>query len=121
MTNRYLCQCIICHCAATPGTATRHRTGYAHLACIGLGAQRSKNATYKEPVTIHAGLVTWMLQDGKLSAPYSDGTLDEQGRVKYFWLPRSQVKDNKNGTITIPRWLQGKTGIGQKQMAKVTA
>ena len=115
MTNRFRAQCIICHCTVDPGQGTRHRTGIAHLTCLGNEPQRQKGATYREPVTVHA-----TLKDDapiKLAAAWWDGSMDGHQQV-WTWLPKSQVIDNKDGTITIPRWLQGKTGIGDKELAE---
>ena len=54
---------------------------------------------------------------------WADGFLDPERnfREKWFWLPKSQVTDNGDGTITIPQWLQQKTGIGAAELARNAA
>lgn len=40
---------------------------------------------------------------------YSHGLSDE--RLKWFWLPRSQIEINGDGTITMPEWLAKDKGL----------
>ena len=40
----------------------------------------------------------------------ADGT-EEAGREKWFWLPKSQVEVNDDGTVTMPEWLAKDKGL----------
>lgn len=50
----------------------------------------------------------------------ADGTMEEiadretgevKEREKWFWLPKSQVEVNDDGTITLPEWLAQEKGM----------
>jgi hypothetical protein len=43
----------------------------------------------------------------------SDGTTDMEldGMPKLFWLPKSQIEINDDGTITMPEWLAMEKGL----------
>lgn len=43
----------------------------------------------------------------------SNGTIemDLDGREKLFWVPKSQVECNDDGTITMPEWLAREKGL----------
>ncbi len=50
----------------------------------------------------------------KQAIAIADGTMEksEHGeREKWFWLPRSQVEINPDGTVTIPEWLAIDKGL----------
>lgn len=38
-------------------------------------------------------------------------TVDGAERVKWFWLPRSQIEVNDDGTVTMPEWLATEKGL----------
>lgn len=43
-----------------------------------------------------------------------DGTTEEvdgRERMKWFWLPRSEIEINDNGTVTMPEWLALEKGL----------
>lgn len=42
-----------------------------------------------------------------------DGTPDKErkGALQIFWLPRSQIEINDDGTITMPEWLAHEKGL----------
>jgi hypothetical protein len=43
-----------------------------------------------------------------------DGTeeeVDGRKRMKWFWLPRSEIEINPNGTVTMPEWLALEKGL----------
>lgn len=46
--------------------------------------------------------------DGTME-PRDDGRKGE--REKWFWLPRSQVEVNQDGTVTMPEWLAKEKGL----------
>ena len=55
-----------------------------------------------------------VVQERELSIAIADGTTEEikdertgelKEREKWFWLPRSQVEVNNDGTVTMPEWL----------------
>jgi hypothetical protein len=112
MSNAYAADCTVCHTTIAPGDGHRARYGWTHTSCAP-ARPRPPRIDFKAPVNIRAELVRWKAKDCALSWPYTDGSLEEGGkRIKFFWLPRSQVTDNKDGTIMIPRWLQEKSGVG---------
>lgn len=44
----------------------------------------------------------------------ADGTIDMDlgdGKEKWFWLPKSLVEVNGDGTITLPEWLAQEKGL----------
>ena len=50
----------------------------------------------------------------KPSLAVADGSTEEvngREREKWFWLPRSQVEINDNGTVTMPEWLAIEKGF----------
>ncbi|MEJ6846816.1 hypothetical protein V3589_11425 [Sinorhizobium fredii] len=42
---------------------------------------------------------------------YTDDHGVERTRLKWFWLPRSQIQMNDNGTVTMPEWLAVDKGL----------
>lgn len=51
---------------------------------------------------------------GKPSIAVADGSTEEvdgRTREKWFWLPRSQVEVNPDGTVTMPEWLALDRGL----------
>ena len=46
---------------------------------------------------------------GKKAIGVKDGSIQKsgpyKGKERIVWLPRSLTEDNKDGTVTIPRWL----------------
>ncbi len=51
----------------------------------------------------------------KKAIAVADGT-EEDGpggrpRLKWFWLPRSEIEINDNGTVTMPEWLARDKGL----------
>lgn len=44
----------------------------------------------------------------------ADGSTEEANgheREKWFWLPRSQIEINPDGTVTMPEWLAREKGL----------
>jgi hypothetical protein len=53
--------------------------------------------------------------DKEKSIGIADGTVEKKGkwagREKLFWLPKSLVEINDDGTVTMPRWLAEQEGL----------
>lgn len=50
----------------------------------------------------------------KSTIAVADGSTEEvngRPREKWFWLPRSQVEINGDGTVTMPEWLAHDRGL----------
>jgi len=50
----------------------------------------------------------------KKSIAIADGSTEAfegREREKWFWLPRSQVEINSDGTVTMPEWLAVEKGL----------
>lgn len=48
------------------------------------------------------------------SIAVADGTTEQhegREREKWFWLPKSQVEVNDDGTVTMPEWLAKERGL----------
>lgn len=50
----------------------------------------------------------------KIITEKGEGILLDDGHQK-FWLPKSETKNNNNGTFTIPQWLALDKGIMQRK------
>lgn len=50
----------------------------------------------------------------KKAIAVADGTtekIDDREREKWFWLPRSEIEINPDGTVTMPEWLALEKGL----------
>lgn len=50
----------------------------------------------------------------KKSIAIADGStepIEGRKREKWFWLPRSQIEINSDGTVTMPEWLAIEKGL----------
>jgi hypothetical protein len=53
----------------------------------------------------------------KKAIAVSDGTMEKhpklkgKEREKFFWLPRSLIEVNDDGTVTMPEWLAEREGL----------
>lgn len=61
-----------------------------------------------------------VVQDREKAIAITDGTEEEtvdprtgeiKTREKWFWLPKSQVEVNGDGTVTMPEWLAADKGL----------
>ena len=42
--------------------------------------------------------------ESNMAIAVTDGTMENE-RLKLFWLPKSQIEINDDGTVTMPEWL----------------
>lgn len=73
---------------------------------------RFAHVRYGRPVrTVDISCVVRQTREKAIAV--ADGTTDPEhdDREKWFWLPRSQVTVNEDGTVTMPEWLAKERGL----------
>lgn len=53
-------------------------------------------------------------EPGRKAIAVADGSteqVDGREREKWYWLPRSQIEINPDGTVTMPEWLARDKGL----------